>query len=168
MSVAISSLIGFTLKCDSGRLPGRMLPDGTPTELMPRRCRVCLLGRDGSEVACGFSAHVVAIGKNGTHAVMRATPVPPARVAFDRVGRDACSETWHTCSEAGSGPAISSSLGLWRVVTDRPDLLRAVTVEQSWMSWFAHHARTSFVSVFSDGTMSHSNPCSNVSKNFCP
>ena len=62
MSVAISSLIGFTLKCDSGRLPGRMLPGGTLTQLMPRRCRMCLRGRDGNDLACGFSARVAAIG----------------------------------------------------------------------------------------------------------
>ena len=62
MSVAISSLIGFTVKCDSGRLRGRMLPGGTLIQLMLRRCRMCLHGRDGSDFACGFSARVVAIG----------------------------------------------------------------------------------------------------------
>ena len=59
-------------------------------------------GRDRSELACGFSARVVAIGKNGTHAVMGTARVLTARVASDRVGRDACSQTWDTCSEAGS------------------------------------------------------------------
>ena len=88
MGVAIFSLIGFTLKCDSGRRPGQMLPSGRLTELTPRRCRMCLRGRDGSELACGFSARVVAIGKNGTYAVMRTAA--------------ARSETWDTCSEAGS------------------------------------------------------------------
>jgi len=63
---------------------------------------MCLRGRDRSELACGFSARVVAIGKNGTHAVMRTARVLTARVASDRVGRDTCSETRDTCSEVGS------------------------------------------------------------------
>ena len=46
--------------------------------------------------------NVVAIGKNVTHAVMHTARVLTARVASDRVGRDACSQTWDTCSEAGS------------------------------------------------------------------
>ena len=92
---AIFSLIGFTLKCDSGRRPGQMLPSGRLTELTPRRCRMCLRGRDGSELAC-------AIGKNGIHAVMRTARELTARVASDRVGRDTCSETLDTCSDARS------------------------------------------------------------------
>ena len=59
---------------------------------------VVACGRDCSELACGFSARVVAIGTNGTHAVMRSARVLTARVASDRVGRDTCSETWDTCS----------------------------------------------------------------------
>ena len=70
--------------------------------LTPRRCRMRLRGRDGSELTCGFSARVVAIGKNGIHAVMRTARVLTACVASDRVGRDTCSETWDTCSDARS------------------------------------------------------------------
>ena len=43
-----------------------------------------------------------AIGKNGTHAVMRNAQVLTVRVASDGVGRHTCSETWDTCREAGS------------------------------------------------------------------
>jgi len=63
--------------------------------LTPRRCRMRLRGRDGSELAC-------AIGKNGIHAVMRTARVLTACVASDRVGRDTCSETLDTCSDARS------------------------------------------------------------------
>ena len=52
--------------------------------LTPRRCRMRLRGRDGSELTYGFSARVVAIGKNGIHAVMRSARV---LTASDRVGR---------------------------------------------------------------------------------
>jgi hypothetical protein len=90
MSVAISILIGFILKCDSGKLPGRMLLGGAPTQLMPRRCRMCLRGRDGSDLACGFSARGVTVGKSGTHAEMRTAALLTARSASDRSGHDTC------------------------------------------------------------------------------
>ena len=90
MSVAISNLIGFILKCDSGKLPRRMLLGGAPTQLMPRRCRMCLRGRDGSDLAHGFSARIVTVGKNGTHAAMRTAALLIAHSASDRSGHDTC------------------------------------------------------------------------------
>jgi hypothetical protein len=90
MSVAISILIGFILKCDSGKLPGRMLLGGAPTHLMPRSCRMCLRGRDGSDLSCGFSARVVTVGENGTHAAMRTAGLLTARSASDRSGHNTC------------------------------------------------------------------------------
>ena len=65
MNVAIFCLIGFKLKCDSGRQPGLMLHSGKLAGLTPHRCRMCQRARDGSDLACVFSDRVGAIRKTG-------------------------------------------------------------------------------------------------------
>ena len=174
MSVAIFSLIGFTLKlCNSGRRPRPMLPSVADASQMPdapawrrwqwahvwlfcpRRCH-----REKRDTCS--DAH-----RTSVHCVSCFWPRRPGHMQWNVGHMQWCAQH----------DAISRSLGLWRVVSDRQKFVRAVAVEERNVSQFSRqHGRLSCVSfltarwrlnircsslpvlmsVFSDGTMSHS------------
>ena len=164
MSVAISNLIGFILKCDSGKLPGRMLLGGAPTQLMPRRCRMCLRGRDGSDLARGFSARVVAIGKNGTHAVMHTLGIRcmPACVSF-------LTARWLTRAFVirYSPSCLSFLTARWHISIRNLLHASVPVVSAGTMAHQHSHAKPGLVSVFSDGTMTHASSTA-AAEDLCP